>query len=134
MILKQLCVFVHVLCMLGAFGGLLMLQFGLPRDVRDSSDTASVAGRLPAMLIAVGFVAGFLIYWLNIRYAANNHEQLPALEHSIIGIKFLLLLAAGAFMGLTSRYLKDDQPGKACIYRGMSLVVMGIAALLGLSI
>jgi hypothetical protein len=134
MILKQLCVFVHVLCMLGAFGGLLMIQFGLPREVRDSSETASVAGRLASMLIGVGFIAGFIIYWLNIQYAANNHEHLPGLEHSIVGIKFLLLIAAGGFMGLTSRYMKAQQPGKAGIYRGMSMVVMAIAALLGLSI
>ncbi len=134
MILKQICIYVHVLCMLGAFGGLLMIQFGLPRDVRDSTGSAGVANRLPSMLIGVGFLAGFLIYWLNISFAAKVGEQLPMLEHSVIGIKLLLLVAAGGFMGLTSRYMKDEKPGNAAIYRGMSILVLGLAALLGLSI
>jgi hypothetical protein len=129
---KFVFVAVHVLCMLGAFGGVLIVQYGLPKDVRDTADTARSAGRLPTLLLAVGFLAGLIAYWLNIHYAANSNVNLPSIEHAIIGIKFLFLVAAGAFMGITAKALKQADTRRANFFRGMTLVPFVLAACLGL--
>ena len=129
---KLVFVAIHVLCMLGAFGGVLIVQFGLPKDVRDTPKTARSAGRLPSMLIAIGFLAGLIAYWLGIRYADNSGESLPPIEHTIVGVKFLFLVAAGAFMGLTVKSLKQSDTGRANFCRGLTLVAIALAACLGL--
>jgi len=129
---KIVFVAVHVLCMLGAFGGVLIVQCGLPKTVRDTADVARAAGRLPTMLFAIGFLAGLITYWLKIRYAANSNVQLPTIEHSIVGIKFLFLVAAGAFMGITAKALKQGETGRANFFRGMTLIPLVLAACLGL--
>ena len=130
--IKLLFVAVHVLCMLGAFGGVLIVQFGLPKAVRDTADTANTAGRLPALLLAVGFLAGLVAYWLRIRYAANISGSLTSTEHSIVGVKFLFMVAAGAFMGVTAKSLKQSDTARANFFRGMTLVAIVLAACLGL--
>ena len=108
------------------------MQCGLPKAVRDTADTARAAGRLPTMLFAIGFLAGLVAYWMRIRYAANSNVQLPPVEHSIIGIKFLFLVAAGAFMGITAKALKEGDTGRANFFRGMTLLPIVLAACLGL--
>jgi len=131
MVVGDVFVWIHVLCMLGAFGGLLLVQVGLPRAVRDDAETARAAGRLPTILLAMGFLAGLMTYVMNIRYAANYGSKLPAPEHAIVGIKFLLMVAAGAFMGLTSRVLKDGAAQKAVLPRTLAILALALAAFLG---
>ena len=134
MSIENIAVWAHILCMLGAFGGLLIIQIGLPRDARESASVAAVAGRPAVKLLVVGLLVGLFLYWNRIKHAAAMDVKLPSAEHMIIGIKFLLLLSAGAFMGATAKALRKGDPGKASNCRWLAILALAIAALFGVRI
>ena len=131
MTIDMLVLWIHLVCMLGALGGLFVIAVGLPRDARESTYVAGVAGRPVSMLLTIGFIAGLALYGLHFRYAANMDTELPRLEHIVVGTKFLLLLAAGAFMGATGKALKRGALGRASGSRWMAILALAAAALIG---
>ena len=129
---KLIFIGIHMLCMLGAFGGMLIVQFGMPKDVRDNADVARSMGRLPILLITIGFLAGLVAYLLRMQYASRSGEVLPPVEHTIVGIKFMFLVAAGAFIGITSKSLKQANVVRANFFRLIALIAIILAACLGI--
>ncbi|MDA0989772.1 MAG: hypothetical protein O3A51_03375 [Verrucomicrobia bacterium] len=132
--IETLVLWIHILAMMGAFGGLLLIQIGMPRDARETASIAGVTARPATMLLAIGFFAGLYLYWAKIRYAANMQSELPQVEHIMIGTKFLLMVAAGAFMGATGKALKQGALAKSAGCRWLAILSLALAALIGVKL
>ncbi|MCE9616127.1 MAG: hypothetical protein K8T26_17785 [Lentisphaerae bacterium] len=132
MVLHDLLVWVHVLCMLGTFGGLLVIQFGLPREWRDSAAGARVGTGLIYTLLGVGFVVGLgLLGW---QMHAAGTAALGGHYWGVIGLKFILLLVVGAMLGIATRKLRAGLVGAAVTLRGVAIGALALAALLGVTL
>jgi hypothetical protein len=112
----------HVLCMVGALGGLLMVQFGLPARARQDADNLRGANRLFNLLIGVGFLLGITLYTLKRGYTLGGHYN------GVIGLKFVLLLGVGGLSVLMKR------PGRGDGARLAAAGMMALAVLAVLSL
>lgn len=110
---------VHVLCMVGVFGGLLVVQFGLPAAVRNLDEVAKGVAKIGNILIGVGFLAGGAIYGMIKGHTLGSHFN------GIIAVKFVILLAVGALLGMSKK------AGRGDLFRTISLVLLAVAALCG---
>lgn len=115
----QLLIWIHLICMVGAFGGLLLCQFALPADVRRQDAVARGASRVLNLLIGVGLLAGAAIYGLKKGQLMGPHYN------AVIGVKFGLLLAVGALVGMSKK------PERGDVMRNLACVLLALAALLG---
>lgn len=122
MMLFGILTWVHLLCMIGAFGGLLAIQVAVPAAIRNSDEVARAVSRLGNLLIGLGFVAGALNYGL------RHGHKLGAHFNGVMGVKFALLLAVGALLGMSRK------PGKGDAFRTVALVLLAVAALCGSSL
>jgi hypothetical protein len=113
---------IHVLCMVGTFGGLLVMQAGLPAAVRNSDEVARGAARLFNILIGVGLLAAVA------QYGMMKGHLLGAHFNGVIGMKFTILVIVGALIPMSKK------PGKGDLFRTISLVLLAIAALAGSTI
>lgn len=109
----------HILCMIGAFGVLAAAQFALPRDTRNSPGVARGISKLGNILIGIGLLAGVAFYGMAKAHTFGAHYN------GVIGTKFILLLAVGALLAISKK------PGKGDAFRTIALVLISIAALLG---
>lgn len=93
---------IHVLCMVGLFGGLLLVQLALPAHVRNESITARRITRLLSILLGVGLLAGLLNYGLRQGHLLGGHFN------GVIGLKFVLLLIIGGLLPLSRKEGRGD--------------------------
>ena len=113
---------IHILCMIGAFGGLLAFQFAVPAAVRNTPDVARKISKFGNVLIGLGFVAGML------SYGALHAHKLGGHFNGVIAVKFMLLLGVGALLGMSKK------PGKGDQFRTIALILLVVASLAGSSL
>lgn len=122
--MNTLLLFLHLISTLGAFGVLLMTQFGLSIEQRRGK--AGKRGmRLTQFMLLVGLAAGMVLFVSLIRAG-----DLGPYFHMVVGTKFLLLLGAGACIGLASVKAKQEKFGSARWLGIATLVIMALAAAL----
>ena len=129
--LQPVCLWAHLLCMVGAFGAMAAFQLALPDRVREDEDVARKSFALLNILVAVGLVAGLAAYYFRVRDAGSAGEELAGPVHMIVGIKFVLLACIGACLGIGSAKTKRGQFAAAHGLRWVSLLLLAGAALLG---
>jgi hypothetical protein len=122
MILLQLLVWLHLLCMVGAFGALLFAQLGLPADVRRQEAVARGISRVVNALIGAGLLAGAGLY------GVKHGQAMGAHYNGVIGIKFGLLLAVGALVAMSRK------PERGDALRTLACTLLAVAAFLGSSL
>ncbi len=121
MIAIQILTWVHLICMVGAFGALLFCQLGLPADVRRQEAVARGLSRLVNILIGVGLLAGLGLYGLK-----HGHTLGPR-YNGFIGAKFVLLVLTGGLVAMSRKPERD-------VFRTQACVLLAVAALLGSSL
>jgi hypothetical protein len=115
----QLVLWLHLLCMVGAFGGLLALRLAVPEGVRRDPAVGRKASRLFNLLLVVGLAAGAGYYALLSGHLRGAHYN------GVIGLKFVLMLAAAALLGLSARSARGDG------LRTGAMLLLAAAALAG---
>ncbi|GEM_PF-3332098 len=119
----------HVLCMAGVFGGLIAAC----AVARGDGDSAAANGRAAMrplnILLLVGFLMGLVLF-----VHLTRSDTAPAHVHAAIGIKMLLFVALGAFMGMGSSAFKKGNAARGRLMQILGLVICTIAALVGVSI
>lgn len=129
--LKYITVWLHLLCMVGAFGALLYHQLFLSTTQKADPVLGRTVNKAASILIAVGFLAGMLAYVLTIKLAASTGIEIESSAHMKIGIKFLILLGAGACLGISSGMIRKERYNSAGAQRLLALVLLATAALIG---
>lgn len=119
---SQIILAVHVLAMVGAFGGLLVFQTALPPDARRDIRLARGLARVVNILIGLGLLAGAVRYGLLRGHTLGGHFN------GVIALKFILLLAIGALVGISAKSERGDR------LRGIAAFLLALAALLGSTI
>jgi hypothetical protein len=94
---------IHVLCMVGLFGGLLVVQLALPSQVRNDADIARRITRLLSILLGIGLLAGLAGYGLKQGHLMGGHFN------GVIGLKFVILLMVGGLLPLTRKEGRGDR-------------------------
>ncbi len=94
---------IHVLCMVGLFGGLLVVQLALPAQVRNDADIARRITRLLSILLGIGLLAGLASYGLKQGHLMGGHFN------GVIGLKFVILLMVGGLLPLTRKEGRGDR-------------------------
>jgi hypothetical protein len=112
----------HLVCMLGALGGLLLMQFGIPATVRRDEAVARGAARFLSILIGLGLLAGAALYGMKKGHLMGPHYN------GIIAVKFVLLLAAGGLLAMSKR------PGKGDMFRWIAAGLLAAAIVFGASL
>ena len=113
---------IHVLCMVGLFGGLLVVQLALPAQVRNDADIARRITRLLSILLGVGLLAGLAGYGLKQGHLMGGHFN------GVIGLKFFILLIVGGLLPLSRK------PGRGDRARWIALALMAFAVLSALTL
>lgn len=113
---------IHVLCMVGLFGGLLVVQLALPAQVRNDADIARRITRLLSILLGVGLLAGLAGYGLKQGHLMGGHFN------GVIGLKFFILLIVGGLLPLSRK------PGRGDRVRWIALALMAFAVLSALTL
>jgi hypothetical protein len=93
----------HVLCMVGLFGGLLIVQLALPAAVRNDSTIARRITRVLSILLGLGLLAGLAGYGLKQGHLMGGHFN------GVIGLKFVILLIVGGLLPLTRKEGRGDR-------------------------
>lgn len=112
----------HILCMVGAFGVLLGFQMILPREMRDQAEVSRAFGKIVNWLILIGFLSGLTYYF------SRDGLQLGAHYNGVIGVKFVFLLGVGALVSIS----KNKPSGDAL--RWGAIVLLASATLFGLTL
>lgn len=92
---------VHTTCAATLFGGLIYLRFVLaPAATEGDTESALFAGRRSAWAMCVAACTGLLLLSgiYNFIVVMMGYKNLPALYHSLFGVKFLLAIALMAIM------------------------------------
>ena len=90
-------IWIHLLCMVGAFGSLLAVQLALPAPLQQDEALMRRITRLVSLLLLVGLLAGAVAYGLRQGHLLGGHFN------GVIGLKFVLLLIAGGLLPLARR-------------------------------
>lgn len=100
---------IHILCMVGLFGGLLLFQLGLSTPTR--MDAADLRGstRLWNIMLGVEFIAGGLMYGIAKGHTLGGHYN------GVIIVKFVILLAVGGLLAAAKRSANGDRLRWLCI-------------------
>lgn len=115
----KLMLWAHVVSMVGALGVLLAARVG--------GGDGSTLTRLAARLLGVGFVSGLAVLGLLVHLGGLY----TGLIHTV-ATKFLLLLVAGAGLGIAAKAARTGHPVKAARARSAALVALLLASLLGM--
>lgn len=120
-------IWLHLLAMVGAFGGLL---FAHMTQREGGAAALKKAVRLFNIFLVIGLIAGLHLYGQKIMAAKAAAVSLGPV-HMVVGIKLVLLLAAGALVGISAKAVREGQMGKGSSLRVAALLLMAIAAFLG---
>ncbi|MDA0578089.1 MAG: hypothetical protein O3B24_08320 [Verrucomicrobia bacterium] len=127
-LLQNLLIWVHVMSQIGAFGGLVIIQYGLPRDVRDTAVGARVGPQIIQWMLAIGLLAGVALVFLRFKLMGGS----PGAHFlGVVGVKFLLLLVAGATIGISCRKLREGRIRPAERLRVSAIIALALGALFG---
>lgn len=113
---------IHILTMVGTFGGLLVYQLALPAAARASDENARGASKVLNILIGLGFLAGIAQFVIKKGWMLGPHYN------GVMGLKFVLLLAVGALLGMSRK------PGKGDTFRWIACGLLALAAASALSL
>ena len=113
---------IHVLCMVGVLGGLLLVQLALPATVRNEPATARRITRVLSILLGMGLLAGLAGYGLKHGHLMGGHFN------GVIGLKFALLLVVGGLLPLSRK------EGRGDTIRWIALVLMALSVLSALTL
>lgn len=114
---SSLILWAHIVCMVGAIGALLGYQLSHGKEARNLADPSRKISRLVNILIAVGLVSALAYYFLTARYKMGPHYN------GVVGVKFILLLGAGALIGISKGTDKGDA------FRWIALIQLLLASL-----
>jgi len=117
----MILVWVHIVSMLGVLGGLLLLQWGVPWDIRSGSGFLKGYFRPINVLLAIGFIAGVILYVQRLSGATGR-------VHGVVGLKILILLAVGALVPMSRNAARGDA------LRWTAILLLLIASFSGLTI
>jgi hypothetical protein len=117
MSLLLLVKWIHVLSMIGVFGGLLIIQLGLPPAVSAEAATARRMTRILSLLLGLGLLAGVAAYGLKHGHLLGPHFN------GVIGFKFALLVAVGGLLPLTRK------EGVGPTIRWIAIILLAMSAL-----
>lgn len=117
---------VHLLSVLGLFGGLLVLQIGVPAAVRDSREQSRGILRVLNLLMGFGLLAGLAMVGL----VHRSYVGTPAAGHffGVVGLKLVFLLVVGGLLPLSARSAAGNALRWTCI------ALLAVSALAGLTI
>lgn len=106
----ELLRWIHVLCMVGLLGGLLVFQLGLSTSA--CMDAASIRGatRLWNILLAIGLLSAALMYGIARGHTMGGHYN------GVIGLKLIILLAVGGLISASRRSARGDGLRWLCIF------------------
>lgn len=107
--LYQILRWIHILAMVGLFGGLLLYQLALSQSARREDSTARAAVRLWNLLLAIGLAAGLWMYLHVGGFKMGGHYN------GVVGLKFMVLLAVGALLPISRRRANGDTLRWICI-------------------
>lgn len=113
---------VHLLCVVGTFGGLLAFQLVVPASLRREINVAGRASKVFNILLGIGLLAGILLYGMNRGHVMGPHYN------GVIALKFVFLLATGALLGISKSSPRGDT------LRKIAIVLMALAAFCGLTL
>ena len=99
----------HILSLVGVFGGLLLVQLGLPSSVRNDPANARRTTRVLSVLLMLGLLAGALCYVL-----LRGHQQ-SSYFNGVVGFKFAVLLLVGGLLPLSRKERGGDAIRWLCI-------------------
>ena len=122
---------VHLLAMVGAFGALYLAQNLLLGAGGDLLKRALASFN---KFIAVGFIAGLALYYIRVSTAVQAGFDLGAKLHGTIGVKFLLLLAAGGCAAVGGKKARGGHPAAARGLNFVALLALAVATLMGLTL
>lgn len=131
--MSTLALWLHVVCMVGTFGLVLGQQWVLPPAARDTPSITKRALAAGNALIAAGLVAGVVVYVITLQTARAAGTEVSSAYHLTIGIKFLLVFAVGACLGMGYPLLAQERYTALSGLRCVTLALLGLAAFLGLS-
>jgi hypothetical protein len=117
---------VHLLAVLGVFGGLLVYQLGLPAGVRNEPANARRAGLVLNILLLAGLLAGLFLFM----QLMPGYRGTPAAGHfhGVIGFKLLVLLAVGGLLPMSRK------SGRGDALRWIAIALLVLAALAAMTI
>ncbi|HMP75812.1 MAG TPA: hypothetical protein PKE12_05900 [Kiritimatiellia bacterium] len=87
----------HVICMAGLLGGLLLFQLGLSTASRMDAATLRGATRLWNILLGIGLLAAVLMYGMVKGHTLGGHYN------GVIGLKFIVLFAVGGLLPVAKK-------------------------------
>jgi len=129
--LSSITIWIHLLCMIGAFGGLLVSQLAL--STKNGPHHVALLKPVNIML-AIGLLAGLFSYVLKIKTSQTSGEELEGTIHMVIGIKFLILAGVGACCGIAAGMMKKEKWELAGRLRWAAAGLLAAAAYLGVSL
>lgn len=117
---------VHLLSVVGLFGGLLAFQAGLPAASRRSPDLSRGILRVLNILLGLGLLAGLAMVGL----VHRSYVGTPAAGHffGIVGMKLVFLVVIGGLLPMSVRRPNGDA------LRWISIALLAVSALAGLTI
>jgi hypothetical protein len=126
-------VWLHIVCVLASFGGIFVATLGLSAERRADASLVRALLRWPHALLGLGFVAGLAIYMIKARTLHADGAGANPFD-IVIGVKFLLLLAVGACLGIASGKLKKGGISAAHVLMRVALLLLAVAAYLGVGL
>ena len=115
----SLILWAHILSMVSSIGVLLGIQVCTDKEFRNHADPSRRVARLANILLAIGLVAALSYYFLTGGSTKGPHYN------GVIGVKFLMLLGAGAVIGISKKTDKGD------LLRWIAITLMVLASLFG---
>lgn len=119
----ELLRWLHVLCMVGLLGGLVVFQLGLSTSARMDAANLRGATRLWNILLGVGLLAAVLMYGMVKGHTMGGHYN------GVIGLKFIVLLAVGGLLPVAKK-----RAGGGDGLRWLCIVLLLVASLTAFTI
>ncbi|MDA1044909.1 MAG: hypothetical protein O3C57_06760 [Verrucomicrobia bacterium] len=123
---KLIVLWLHILCMVGCFGMVLGSMVSARAHTRETL-AADRTLKVAVLALVFGLLAGIVAFVLTLRLATGVSPHFMM----IIMVKFVLLLAAGAALGVASKKSSAGDAKAAHGPRLAALIALASAALLG---
>ncbi|MDE0837861.1 MAG: hypothetical protein OSB41_02315 [Kiritimatiellae bacterium] len=124
--IKQVALWIHLLCMLGCFGMVLAATIAAKSHTKETLSKDSTL-KMAALTLAGGLLAGIVVFILKVRM----FKELPPSFMMFIMIKFFLLVCAGGALATASKKASQGDASGSQLGRTIALLALASAALLG---
>jgi uncharacterized membrane protein len=128
----HILLWIHLLAMAGALGGAYVFQKVIDPAAAGSAEAMARCARLINLFLGAGFLAGLALYYQRVTIALRAGFSIGTTWHAIIGLKLLLLLGAGALIGISSKRTRDGRPDTARKLLVAAAAVLAVAMFLGI--